>query len=62
MMDSRITALTPWQRVVYDLCWKCGASQDEEAGRILDRMKKERPKEFERAFEVWEKIMFEVLY
>lgn len=61
-MDARITALTPWQRVVYDLMWKCGASRDVEAGKELDRMKKERPDEFRTASAVWEEIMFEVLY
>ena len=61
-MDSRITALSPWQRIVYDLAWKVGASKDKEAAKELERMKKERPEEFEEAFEVWVKIMYEVMY
>lgn len=61
-MDARIAALSEWQRVVYDLCMKCGISKDKKAGAELDRMKKERPKEFERAFKVWEEVMGEILY
>lgn len=61
MLDSRISSLSPWQRVVYDLCWKVGASQDKEAGKELDRMKAERPDEYKQAFAVWTAIMYEVL-
>jgi len=60
-MDSRIEALSPWQKIVY-LCWKVGASKNEDAGKELDKMKLERPEEFEEAFDVWTKIMYEVLY
>ena len=64
-MDSRIERLTPWQRVVYDLCWKAGVSEKTEAkaaGAELDRMKRERPEEYEAAFLVWEAVMYDVLY
>ena len=58
-MDARITALTPWQRVVYDLLWNAATG-----GKVpeLDRMKRERPKEYAAAYAVWEEIMFEVMY
>ncbi len=61
-MDNRIEKLTEWQRAVYKLCWDVGASKDVEAGKKLDLMKRERPKEYEEAFKVWQQIMFEVLY
>ena len=64
-MDARIEALTPWQRIVYDLCWTAAVHHDErgkEAGRELDRMKKERSVEYEQAFQVWTTIMYEILY
>jgi hypothetical protein len=65
-MDFRVDELTPWQRVVYDLCWKAGASPDKEkaksAGRELDRMKAERPEEYKAAFEIWQDVMFDLLY
>jgi hypothetical protein len=64
-MDNRIDALTPWQQVVYKLCWKVGTAEGEEklkAAAELDRMKMERPEEYKAAFDVWLDIMYEVLY
>lgn len=64
-MDSKLEKLTPWQMVVYKLCWTAGTSEKAEAkaaGVELDRMKKERPEEFEAAFRVWQDIMYDVLY
>ena len=65
-LDPRIVALSPWQRIVYDLCWSVGVSSDtaviQAKGAELDRMKAERPEEYEKAFRVWEQIMYEVLY
>ncbi len=61
-MDDRINRLTEWQQVVYKLHWKVGLSKDKEASKKLDLMKKERPEEFEEAFNVWLDIMYEVLY
>lgn len=61
MLDPRIAALTPWQRKVYSLAWTRGAMRDKEAGERLERMKRERPKEFEEAMNVWEEICLEVM-
>ena len=66
-MDARIEALSPWQQIVYKLCWTVGAGKKDDqrvidASAELNRMAKERPDEYEAAFEVWTKIMYEVLY
>ncbi len=60
-MDSRILTLTPWQQMVYKLCWSA-AVKDKEAGEELNNLRAERPQEFADAFSVWEKIMLEVMY
>lgn len=60
-MDSRITSLTPWQRIVYTFCWSAALGNDRTTAE-LGRMKKERPEEYEKAFEVWTEIMYEVMY
>ncbi len=60
-LDKRIRALTPWQQETYKLAWKCGASRDKDAGIELEKRKQERPKEYEKAIEVWEAICFEVM-
>jgi hypothetical protein len=35
---------------------------DTASGAELDRMRKERPGEYQKAIKVWEEIMLEVLY
>lgn len=60
-MDSRIRNFTPWQRIVYDLCWKAGTSKSKAAADELERMKAERPEEYEKALVVWSEICLEVL-
>ncbi len=60
-MDARLNELTQWQLDVYDLCWQVGLAWSKEAADKLDRMKLERPEEYEKAFEVWKDIMFDLL-
>ena len=66
-MDGRVESLTPWQRVVYDLCWTIGAGNRKEqrvidASAELNRMEKERPEEFKVAFDIWTDVMYDVMY
>jgi hypothetical protein len=41
--------MTPWQKVVFDLLKATGSKESEE----LDRMKAERPEEYDEAFKMW---------
>ena len=66
-MDERVSSLTPWQRNVYHLCWSVGTAEKgspERKSRAaeLERLKKEDPAEFEKAFKVWVAVMYDTIY